>query len=61
MKYYLVIGIAFGLALAFLSLAFGFFGFVVGIIFGAIGGAIGAHFEGKIDLRHIADGLRKRD
>ncbi|MCF4005888.1 hypothetical protein L1O03_01695 [Corynebacterium uropygiale] len=61
MKHYLVIGIALGLALAFLSLEFGFFGFVVGLIFGAIGGVIGAHYEGKIDLRHVVDTVRKRD
>ncbi|MBZ8177699.1 hypothetical protein GP475_02270 [Corynebacterium poyangense] len=61
MKYYTLIGIALGIALAFLGLAFGFGGLVLGVIFALIGGAVGAHYDGHIDLRQIFDGLRKRD
>lgn len=61
MKYYTLTCIAIGIALAFLGLAFGFGGLVLGIIFAAIGGAIGAHLDGYIDLRQIVDGVRKRD
>ncbi|AIG63643.1 hypothetical protein CATYP_01950 [Corynebacterium atypicum] len=60
MKNMTVIGIALGLAVAFAIIWGGLPGFLWALIFGALGGLIGAHFEGKIDLRNVTEILSPR-
>lgn len=50
-------GVAIGLAFAFAVIFGGFAGFLWALLFAVIGGIIGAHFQGKIDLRRIVDNL----
>lgn len=57
MKNLTVIGIAIGLAIALATAIDGFSGFLWALIFGAIGGVIGAHYEGRVDLKTVWDQL----
>lgn len=50
-------GVAIGLVFAFAVIFGGFPGFLWALLFAVIGGVIGAHFDGKIDLRRIVDNI----
>ena len=54
-----VVCAAFGAFLAFMSFAFGFWGFVVSAIFIAVGAFIGRASSGKLDWRGVLDALRR--
>jgi uncharacterized membrane protein len=53
-------GAAFGIALAFAALAFGFWGFLLVLVLGAIGGLVGASVSGRVNLRAAFDAARGR-
>ena len=55
-----VVCAAFGGFLAFMSFAFGFWGFVVSAIFIAVGAFIGRASSGKLDWRGVLDALTGR-
>lgn len=55
-----VVGVASGIALAVIALAFGFWGFLLAAVFGAIGALAGALLTGRIDGRALGDVLRGR-
>ncbi|CAM3237602.1 hypothetical protein PSET11_00443 [Arthrobacter ulcerisalmonis] len=53
-------GIAVGAFVAFMSLQFGLWGFLISLIFMAIGAVLGRAAEGKLDLRGVLDALTGR-
>lgn len=53
-------GIAAGAFVAFMSLQFGFWGFLVSLIFMAMGAILGRAAEGKLDLRGVLDAITGR-
>jgi uncharacterized membrane protein len=55
-----VIGGAAGFALAVVTLAFGFWGFLAAVVFGAVGAFIGALVTGRVDVRTLGDAFRGR-
>jgi hypothetical protein len=56
----IVLGAAAGLALAVITLVFGFWGFLAAVLFAAVGGLVGALVTGRIDARALGDVLRGR-
>lgn len=50
-------GAAMGAFVAFMSLQFGLWGFLVALLFMAIGALLGRAAEGKLDLRGVLDAL----
>jgi uncharacterized membrane protein len=52
-----VAGIAMGAFVAFMSLQFGLWGFLVALLFMAIGALLGRAAEGKLDLRGVLDAI----
>lgn len=52
-----VVGIAVGAFVAFMSLQFGLWGFLVALLFMAIGALLGRAAEGKLDLRGVLDAI----
>ena len=52
-----VAGTALGAFVAFMSLQFGLWGFLVSLLFMAIGALLGRSAEGKLDLRGIFDAI----
>jgi uncharacterized membrane protein len=57
---YTVVGMAVGAVLAWATLTYGFWGFLIMVIFLAIGALCGRAAEGKLDLRSIRDALTGR-
>lgn len=57
MKYMTILGIIAGILVALAVILNGFPGFLWAILFGAIGAVVGAHFDGRIDLRSIFDNV----
>ncbi|KRE53230.1 hypothetical protein ASG92_06740 [Arthrobacter sp. Soil736] len=55
-----VVGIAIGAFVAFMSLQFGLWGFLVSLLFMGIGALLGRAAEGKLDLRSVIDALSGR-
>lgn len=55
-----VVGIAIGAFVAFMSLQFGLWGFLVALLFMGIGALLGRAAEGKLDLRSVIDALSGR-
>lgn len=53
-------GIAVGAFVAFMSLQFGLWGFLISLIFMAIGAVLGRAAEGKLDLRGVLDAITGR-
>lgn len=53
-------GIAVGAFVAFMSLQFGLWGFLISLIFMAIGAVLGRAAEGKLDLRGVLDAITCR-
>ncbi|APT84000.1 DUF2273 domain-containing protein [Corynebacterium aquilae] len=51
------LGVLAGSILAFATLMFGLYGFIVVVLFAAIGGVIGAHFDGRLDLGQVLSNL----
>ncbi|MBI8999503.1 hypothetical protein M0E87_01460 [Corynebacterium sp. CCM 9185] len=60
MKSLTVIGLILGFAFAFAVIVGGLVGFLWALLFVTVGGVIGAHFDGKIDLRAIINGSSNR-
>jgi uncharacterized membrane protein len=52
-----IAGAAIGAFVAFMSLEFGLWGFLVSILFMAIGAFLGRAAEGKLDLRGVVDAI----
>lgn len=52
-----IAGVAIGAFVAFMSLEFGLWGFLVSILFMAIGALLGRAAEGKLDLRGVVDAI----
>jgi uncharacterized membrane protein len=52
-----VVGIAMGAFVAFMSVQFGLWGFLVALLFMAIGALLGRAAEGKLDLRGVLDAI----
>ncbi|MCD5343801.1 DUF2273 domain-containing protein [Pseudarthrobacter sp. NPDC092184] len=52
-----VAGAAMGAFVAFMSLQFGLWGFLVALLFMAIGALLGRAAEGKLDLRGVLDAI----
>ena len=52
-----VAGAALGAFVAFMSLQFGLWGFLVALLFMAIGALLGRAAEGKLDLRGVLDAI----
>lgn len=52
-----IAGAAIGAFVAFMSLEFGLWGFLVSILFIAIGAFLGRAAEGKLDLRGVVDAI----
>lgn len=52
-----IAGAAIGAFIAFMSLEFGLWGFLVSILFMAIGALLGRAAEGKLDLRGVVDAI----
>lgn len=50
-------GAAMGAFVAFMSLQFGLWGFLVALLFMAIGAVLGRAAEGKLDLRGVLDAI----
>ncbi|TDL37881.1 DUF2273 domain-containing protein [Arthrobacter nitrophenolicus] len=50
-------GVAMGAFVAFMSLQFGLWGFLVALLFMAIGALLGRAAEGKLDLRGVLDAI----
>ena len=50
-------GAAMGAFIAFMSLQFGLWGFLVAVLFMAIGALLGRAAEGKLDLRGVFDAI----
>jgi uncharacterized membrane protein len=55
-----VVGIGIGAFVAFMSLQFGLWGFLISLIFMGIGALLGRAAEGKLDLRSVIDALSGR-
>ena len=55
-----VVGIAMGAFVAFMSFAFGAWGFLVSLLFMGIGALLGRAAEGKLDLRGVLDAITGR-
>ncbi|MDQ0770795.1 putative membrane protein [Pseudarthrobacter defluvii] len=55
-----VAGVAIGAFVAFMSLQFGLWGFLVSLLFMAIGALLGRAAEGKLDLRGVLDAITGR-
>lgn len=55
-----VVGIAIGAFVAFMSLQFGLWGFLISLLFMGIGALLGRAAEGKLDLRSVIDALSGR-
>jgi uncharacterized membrane protein len=55
-----VVGTAMGAFVAFMSLQFGLWGFLISLLFMAIGALLGRAAEGKLDLRSVMDALSGR-
>lgn len=55
-----VVGTAMGAFVAFMSLQFGLWGFLVSLLFMAIGALLGRAAEGKLDLRSVLDAVLGR-
>ncbi|MDP9986045.1 hypothetical protein LFT44_02315 [Arthrobacter sp. FW306-05-C] len=55
-----VAGVAMGAFVAFMSLQFGLWGFLVSLLFMAIGALLGRAAEGKLDLRGVLDAITGR-
>jgi uncharacterized membrane protein len=55
-----VVGIAVGAFVAFMSLQFGLWGFLISLLFMGIGALLGRAAEGKLDLRSVIDALSGR-
>ncbi len=55
-----VVGIAAGAFLAFMSFAFGVWGFLGSLLFMAVGALLGRAAEGKLDLRSVFDAISGR-
>ncbi|MDO5671172.1 MAG: hypothetical protein Q4G50_14370 [Corynebacterium sp.] len=54
-------GVILGLALAFATILGGWVGMLCALLFGAVGGVIGAHLDGRIDLRALARRIGGQD
>ncbi|MFD5278731.1 hypothetical protein ACFWIX_14390 [Pseudarthrobacter sp. NPDC058362] len=52
-----IAGAAVGAFVAFMSLEFGLWGFLVSLLFMAIGALLGRAAEGKLDLRGVVDAI----
>lgn len=52
-----VAGMAMGAFVAFMSLQFGLWGFLVSLLFMAVGALLGRAAEGKLDLRGVFDAI----
>lgn len=52
-----VAGAAMGAFVAFMSLQFGLWGFLVSLLFMGIGALLGRAAEGKLDLRGVLDAI----
>lgn len=55
-----VVGIAVGAFLAFMSFQFGVWGFLGSLIFMAVGAVLGRAAEGRLDLRRVWEALLGR-
>lgn len=55
-----VVGIAIGAFVAFMSFAFGLWGFLVSLLFMGIGALLGRAADGKLDLRSVLDAITGR-
>jgi uncharacterized membrane protein len=55
-----VVGIAVGAFVAFMSLQFGLWGFLISLLFMGIGALLGRAAEGKLDLRGVIDAISGR-
>jgi uncharacterized membrane protein len=55
-----VVGIGIGAFVAFMSLQFGLWGFLISLLFMGIGALLGRAAEGKLDLRSVIDALSGR-
>lgn len=55
-----VVGIGIGAFVAFMSLQFGLWGFLISLLFMGIGALLGRAAEGKLDLRGVLDALSGR-
>jgi len=55
-----VVGIAVGAFVAFMSLQFGLWGFLISLLFLGIGALLGRAAEGKLDLRSVIDAISGR-
>ena len=55
-----VVGTAMGAFVAFMSLQFGLWGFLISLLFMAIGALLGRAAEGKLDLRSVMEALSGR-
>jgi uncharacterized membrane protein len=55
-----VVGTAMGAFVAFMSLQFGLWGFLISLLFMGIGALLGRAAEGKLDLRSVMDALSGR-
>ncbi|MFP3579633.1 MULTISPECIES: hypothetical protein [unclassified Arthrobacter] len=55
-----VVGIGIGAFVAFMSLSFGLWGFLVSLLFMAIGALFGRAADGKLDLRSVLDAITGR-
>jgi uncharacterized membrane protein len=52
-----VAGMAMGAFVAFMSLQFGLWGFLISLLFMAVGAILGRAAEGKLDLRGVLDAI----
>lgn len=50
-------GMAMGAFVAFMSLQFGLWGFLISLLFMAVGALLGRAAEGKLDLRGVLDAI----
>jgi uncharacterized membrane protein len=55
-----VVGIAVGAFVAFMSLQFGLWGFLISLLFMGVGALLGRAAEGKLDLRSVFDAISGR-
>ena len=55
-----MVGIAVGAFVAFMSLQFGLWGFLISLLFMGIGALLGRAAEGKLDLRSVIDAISGR-
>ena len=52
-----IAGMALGAFVAFMSLQFGLWGFLISLLFMAVGALLGRAAEGKLDLRGVLDAI----